>query len=325
MEKKDYILERGLKENAKMVTYESMKELTDIMEKKICKIFSQDFYGTGFFCNIKDGWDSIKILMTNNHVLSEEDILPNKKINLSFKNDEKKLEMLIDKERKTYTDSSYDVTIIEIKKSDGINIDSFFEIEDKIFLNDVDEVFRNNAIYLLHYSQGGRMNFSNGIISNIKEDNYTIEHNCDSKKGSSGGPLINSVNLKIIGIHRGGNIDNENYNVGTLLKEPISLFIEKMKFKEDNINKKDLIFNDNANQKYNSYKKNKKIKKDNKNMETFMEKKILLNSLEEKLKQKQLLLKISGGITNNPELGKEVTDLLIKNLKVGLSILKVDN
>ena len=49
------------------------------------------------------------------------------------------------------------------------------------------------------------MNFSQGTIKYIHEEGgYNIDHVCDSDPGSSGGPLINSVDSKVIRIHKGG-------------------------------------------------------------------------------------------------------------------------
>ena len=76
------------------------------------------------------------------------------------------------------------------------------------------------------------MNFSNEIINRIYEDNYTIQYLCDSSEGSSGGPLINTINYKVIGIHKGGAKGDKQFNLGTLLKEPIEEFIRKINKKE---------------------------------------------------------------------------------------------
>ena len=57
------------------------------------------------------------------------------------------------------------------------------------------QLFLRKYVFLLHYPKGREMNYSAGIISNISEDNFTIQHKCDSSSGSSGGPLINSENF----------------------------------------------------------------------------------------------------------------------------------
>ena len=49
-------------------------------------------------------------------------------------------------------------------------------------------------------------------------------HCCNSTNGSSGGPLINLKNNKVIGIHKGY---NGKINLGILLREPIEIFCEQ--------------------------------------------------------------------------------------------------
>jgi hypothetical protein len=43
--------------------------------------------------------------------------------------------------------------------------------------------------------------------------------------------------------------------------------------------------------------------------------------LEEQAKQKEQLLKVSGGVIENPDLGNEVCDLMIDSIKAKLSII----
>ena len=50
-------------------------------------------------------------------------------------------------------------------------------------------------------------------------------HKCSTDNGSSGSPILNLENNKLIGIHSKGT--NYNYNMGTLLKLPIQDFINK--------------------------------------------------------------------------------------------------
>ena len=61
------------------------------MQESICKISGTKLNGTGFSCmiqNIKE-WNSsnLYVLMTNNHILGEQDIKPNKKIMISLNNE----------------------------------------------------------------------------------------------------------------------------------------------------------------------------------------------------------------------------------------------
>ena len=220
----NYIPEKNLKGQANAIPITSVMELIKLVQKRICKINFSEGTGTGFFCNINiDDWDNslkVRVLITNRHVLNEDDIKPGKKIRFSMNNEEQNYEIEIDKERKIYTSEIYDITMIEMRKEDGIKIDSFFEIDDNI--NNPDYNFKNKSIYLLHYPKGKEMFYSQGTIKNVGEgkNNYEIEHLCDSDHGSSGGPLINSIDYKVIGIHKGGST-KFNYNCGTLLERPI--------------------------------------------------------------------------------------------------------
>ena len=65
------------------------KKLMNLGEKKICKIKCGNVTGTGFFCSVfMDECESLRVLITNNHVLNEEKIKLGKKINFTTNDDE---------------------------------------------------------------------------------------------------------------------------------------------------------------------------------------------------------------------------------------------
>ena len=67
-------------------------------------------------------------------------------------------------------------------------------------------------------------------------------HYCSKDNGSSGSPILNLKNNKVIGIHKEGSF-NFNYNKGPLLKYPINDFITKnnnITIGGININKNDI-------------------------------------------------------------------------------------
>lgn len=74
---------------------------------------------------------------------------------------------------------------------------------------------------LIYYIiQKGSNGILSGVILNISEDGISMEHLCDSSEGSSGGPIINSNNFQVIGVHKGGAFKAKNYNYATFLKQP---------------------------------------------------------------------------------------------------------
>ena len=94
--------------------------------------------------------------------------------------------------------------------------------------------YLNSQVYTAGYPNvdihKGDKHYSSGIIKQISNNGYTFTHNCDTKEGSSGGPIINYDKL-VIGIHF-GSIEEKNINVGTFIGEIIKeLFLE-----EKNIN-----------------------------------------------------------------------------------------
>ena len=231
----------------KSIPIEVLYKLGDLAKTHICKInCNNGRIGTGFFFNIPFGFfNTLKVLMTSNQILNSNDIQSGQTINFTLDNDLKFYSIFIDETRKTYTNVSYDFTVIEIKQKDNIDEKSFFDIDKKIFQENANEIFANSQIFLLHYPKGVQIEISTGIIKLIKEDNKTIYHTCDTTNGSSGSPIINRDNLQIIGIHVGAARGSKNYNIGILLKEPIEIFNEEIKIKKSNKDNKNLYNNQN--------------------------------------------------------------------------------
>ena len=91
------------------------------------------------------------------------------------------------------------------------------------------------SIYIIQYPHS-ELSMSFGKIKKIGSiKKYEIFHKCNTEKGSSGSPIL-KLNNKVIGIHKKGAGNEESYNKGTLLNEPIKKFIEKY-FKSDDKNK----------------------------------------------------------------------------------------
>ena len=257
---RDYIEEKMLKNLSKSIPIDSLKFLIELTEKRICKIELKDGgSGTGFFCSIPylDNWKTYKTLITNNHVLTEEYLLPGEIIKFSINNEKEHFKLEINDKRIVYSSKEDDVSIIELKPEDGLSKDSFFEIDNRIFDENFINIFKNQPVFLLHYPKGKLMNFSDGLIKNIFEDNSTFGHLCDSSEGSSGGPIINATTFQVIGLHKGGAMGGKNYNLGSFIKMSIENFnkIIKSKIKDLNDNNKIINENENINTKNNNEKK----------------------------------------------------------------------
>ena len=222
------------------IPVEGMTKILNQMKKCICKIFKEnDFKGTGFFYNIPFQSDYLPVLVTNNHILNENDIENGNIIKLNIYNKQKLIEIEIDNSRLKFTNQTIDITIIEIKpKQDGVEKDNYLEIEE----NDLNKSkgilecdYSKKSIYIIHYPKG-KLNASIGLIDYIK-DNKTIYHKCNTEGGSSGSPILSLETFKVIGIHSGSNKEEHQFNTGLFIKNAIDLFnIVKRNKKE--INKK---------------------------------------------------------------------------------------
>ena len=218
-------------------------EIQELFKKEdaMCKILSkklvngkiENINGTGFFVelDLKD-IPFKKCLITNNHVLNENDIKINKEIKFEYQKINKTIK--ITDKRKTYTNKNLDYTCIEIFDNDEIN--EFFRIDPDIVEYPV-EVYKDKDIFILQYPKGKDLSFSEGKILGFRDD--TIIHNCSTYKGSSGSPIIlRYSDNSIIGLHFGsdkGGTTNLSTNFVFILND-----IKKYKKNnnEENINLK---------------------------------------------------------------------------------------
>ena len=229
------------------------------MDKYICKIYlgnGKEGTGTGFFCKIPFHNKLLPVLITNNHIIGENDLKIGKIIKLSIydiNNKRNKMNKMnnshieefkkikIDNSRKKYTnpDNKIDITIVEIKPIDKIN---YFLEYDKDIINKDEEFikyeYKNKSIYILHYPYG-ELNVSYGLINYII-DKKRINHKCSTEEGSSGSPILLLKTYKVIGIHYGSDPNNTNLNYGTFIKYAIDLFNNKYQNNNEfNIKKKE--------------------------------------------------------------------------------------
>ena len=213
-----------------LITMKCTNIILNQMKECICKIKNENGNGTGFFCQIPN--KKIKVLITNNHVINEEIIKKNDNIVISLNNDNEKRKIKINENRKIYTSIDYDTTIIEIKEKDKIK--NYIELDEDIF-DDIQNKCNEN-IYIIQYPENlnskQEASVSYGILKEIK-DEYDIVHQCSTLYGSSGSPIININNNKVIGIHKEGS-SKFNYNKGTYLKYPINEYLSNINI----INKK---------------------------------------------------------------------------------------
>ena len=82
--------EKYFSQSPKSISFEETENILVQMKKCICKIYKNGETGTGFFCKIPYPNQSklLTVLITNNHVLNENDLKNNNKIRFTLKDDE---------------------------------------------------------------------------------------------------------------------------------------------------------------------------------------------------------------------------------------------
>ena len=121
--------------------------------------------------------------------------------------------------------NEYDLIIIKLKGGkDYIDNIHYLKLDDNLLNKNSIKGYKSNSIYILHYpnSQEASVSYGNGIKFD-EEHKYYIQHKCKTLPGSSGGPILNLLTKKVIGIHKGGMKKNgeEKYNIGIFLKDPL--------------------------------------------------------------------------------------------------------
>ena len=85
------------------------------MKNCICRIYNS-CKGTGFFTKIPFKSRTLPVLITNNHIIGENDIKNGSLIALYLYNNKELKIFEIDENRLRYTNKALDITIIEIKE-----------------------------------------------------------------------------------------------------------------------------------------------------------------------------------------------------------------
>ena len=219
-----------LKGAIKSITQEENLIILEQLSKCICKI-NKSF--TGFFCFIQYGNKHLPVLITATYVISSKNEL--KEISLEINDYVCKIEL--NEERKVFNDDKKNISIIEIIPEKD-HIYEFLMLDDNLFKDYSDKLFYEESIYILHYNSQSKI-ISYGILKNLSEDNFKLNHSCNTEICSGGAPIMVISTGKIIGLHIGAS-KHMNFNIGVFLKEPLTQFINLNK---DYINQKGLASN----------------------------------------------------------------------------------
>ena len=217
---------------AKPIPLENMKNYLT-KENAACKLITETGTGTGFFCELKLNGDTMKVLLTCNHILRENLIKNNSKITLKYQKQIK--EIKINEKRFVCTNEELDYTCIQLLNED--NIKDYFQIDTNINKNP-NEIYNNELFAIYQCPELNEMSLLEGTIEEFKS-NGLILHNISTHGGSSGGPLILSKNLNVVGIHRGKS--KNELNQAIFIKNVLDDINQKLSKKKSNISPKEKL------------------------------------------------------------------------------------
>ena len=227
----DYIKELNPNYIPSAISTQILSIIGEQAKNSICKIIcpNNKGTGTGFLCKLPfpDCFNLLPVLATCYHVLEKENFINGSKITIQFNNEEKTNIINIDNKRKIYksNDREYDIIFIEIKKDDGIDMKHFLDVDDFLYKDgDINNIYKNKDIY----PKGLDSKISFGKVKGINIDNSELEHLCWIDLVSSGAPIFNILNYKILGIHKGDH-PRFYFKLGNVLKKPIESFYLKEK------------------------------------------------------------------------------------------------
>ena len=279
-EMKELALYYKIKITLQILNFNFHKKTIEQMETNVCSIrLENSCVGTGFFCKIPfpDKNNMLKVLITTNIFISEY-ILYKKDENINLIINNNKIYKLNLNDRIKYTTSNEGVTIIELKEEDGIK--NYLELDDKL-INDIinnkskTEQFEDYIIYTIlynfriFYEKNPKLQILYGKLLYIYKDRkYYFFHNCQTRGGTTGSPILN-LNNKVIGVNNhvpfGKRYENGVFSFGTFLNYPIKEFIQlkfynNEKIKEMttkiNYNKNNITSKERLNEKFSLIEKN---------------------------------------------------------------------
>ena len=220
----------------------------NILTKGTVKIQLSNGIGSGFFIKLERNKKPFYCLMTNQHVITPEMIQNKESIAIYYIKEKLTLILELNKEERIIyyfkEKLNLDIILIEIiPKKDNIK-ESYF-LSPYIDYKELDPFqFKGKKIQITQFPKGSELSYSDGKILNILINNINMFfHDSDTKKGSSGSPIVLSGDEKVLAIYKAGN-EKEKKNAGIFIKKVVELFKDYKK------NGKNVDYYENGSVKY---------------------------------------------------------------------------
>ena len=226
----------GIKEKNDLDYFENpidnkiLKVISEQTKNSLCHIKNNEGDNSiGFFCVIPfiNNNNLLPILVLNNANFKENTI---NKIFITLCNNKKNTitsEIIIDNKRKIFLDEEINISFIEIKDKDNIDKNLFLFLDEKNFNDDLEKELLNKQIYLIYYLENNYSDYTTGIIKKINKQKKYFEFISKNRLSSSGYPIFNFNNNRIIGIQNEHLNKEDNYHKGLIFNDLIELFFNK--------------------------------------------------------------------------------------------------
>ena len=194
--------------------FEEIDQHITKVSKSICKIEIETSKGTkkgtGFLMKFLISSEMFfYCLISNAHVLTNGTIRKNRNIIIYFDSEYEVRNIKLDPQKryiKNFKDFGLDITAVEIIEEDDISKDYYLLPENSSLHNRL----LNSQIYIPQYMKGKNLVYARGKVTNINK--YEITHLANTDQGSSGSPIFLEKTVRVIGIHKGSNLEKtENY------------------------------------------------------------------------------------------------------------------
>ena len=159
------------------VSFKGTENILNQMNNCVCRIYNNGDR-TGFFTKIPFKNKLLPVLITNNHIINENDINNNETITFDLNNDKKLRTIELNNNRLIYTNEKLDITIIEIKENKDKLNNEYLELDDNIIdyfkenqnknPNYLNKKYSNESLYTINYPKKKRYSCIIWKISRIK-------------------------------------------------------------------------------------------------------------------------------------------------------------
>ena len=193
------------------------------------KIILKDGLGSGIFLKTERNNKPFYLIMTNQHVISEEMIDKKETIIIKYANENKPININLNiKERIILGfEKSLDIDVVIIEVIPKDKIDEIYFLKPNINYEGQYINLIGKKIQIMQYPQGKELALSEGKILEIDNENEChFYHNLETEEGSSGSPIVLEGEDLILGIHKGHLERNKKIKMGIFIKLIIDIIKE---------------------------------------------------------------------------------------------------